>query len=311
MKTFDHRAAWVALARPAIEALPADLRALYDRTAAEAAEMRQGPSLDVIWPETDLRAAFEAADPDVLALAARDVYRFGHWYPSGKLAGGGYDLPGRSAGVTWKFANYADQVLRVRYHVGREVHRGTGLMIIDGEVRVGYSSPDSWSWFVVGPATARGVADASAAAERIRRSYAGVKGRKADEAAWTAMDAERVTYERDAHQFMIEESERVDPNDDDLSPTDATPAERRAKLDAEHAKKIRQLEAKHARLAWFVDRGLPTGNAIYYTHNDIVCIGWRRPLTAAAVSKWLDILVEYPYAYELRRESGPIISTRS
>lgn len=150
MKRFNHERAWAVLARPAFEALPADVRALVDRVGMEAATLRQGPDLDMPWPE-GLRARFEAIPAEILAQASMVVYSYGHWAKMGHWS--------QANGIYWKFSNYADQVLAAKLGIPRERTKvkghGLSFSVVEGVIRAGVSTPDSWFWVEIGPATMR------------------------------------------------------------------------------------------------------------------------------------------------------------
>lgn len=149
MKTFDYETAWKELARPAFDALPEPVRALYARTCEESRPFHQDRALNVIWPATVLRAAFDATPAPELAAAARAAYFCGHWKPDRE------PFLGANTGATWKFSDYADQSLRARFNVSNDDRIGTAkvVRILEGYVRVCFSTPDLWTWKEIGPAT--------------------------------------------------------------------------------------------------------------------------------------------------------------
>lgn len=312
MKQFDFASAHRELVAPAYAALPEDLRALYLATveATEAESLHQGSDLDTRWPDAGgpfagLRARFEAADLDTLALAAAVIHDAGHWHP-GK--GAALDLPGRASGAHWKFSNYADQVLRARYQLRRDgPEAGVGVRIIDGEVRVCYASRDSWNWQVYGVATAANMAGAREAAARVTRAYSTIPARnrhERDNAAYEAMQTLGGPGPCfNIEPYMVDESELVTPDAERITgqtTTAAACADAVLKIRAEFDRKRAKLTAEQERLEWFAARGLITENVIYYDHTDTVTIGWRHALTDKAIGMWLDIMAEYPYKYEIK-----------
>lgn len=156
--SFDYERAWDELAAPSFDCLPANLRALYHRTCEVAAELHQLPDLSMPWPNEDtnpdaigFRNAFREIPAEELSHAARVVYFYGHWFwRHGEVA---HDRTGGH----WKFAHYADQELRERLNVRAGMPQGNGIAvrIIEGTLRVCFSSPDAWSWHEVGAATER------------------------------------------------------------------------------------------------------------------------------------------------------------
>lgn len=148
---FDYARAWRELARPAYDLLPANVRDLYARVAAECRECRQDSALDTVWPPgSDLRSGFEELDAGDLAFASRVIYFLGHWQPSREVA----PVP-NDHGAHWKFANYADQVLRRRCGLPetRAHGDGIGFEVHEGLLRLCCSYPDGWTWEEVGIAT--------------------------------------------------------------------------------------------------------------------------------------------------------------
>lgn len=151
---FDFKAACRDIAAPAVASLAADVLDIYRalRDSEEYENLSQtGPNLTVPMPE-NLRARFEGIPSEALAYAARALYSFGHW--SGQLDVGRPD----KRGATWKFANLADQVLRERLGGYPNVYQGQKSIgytfeVHEGMLRLCASSPDSWTWVELGPAT--------------------------------------------------------------------------------------------------------------------------------------------------------------
>ena len=145
MQSFDHETAWTEVAKPAFDALPADVHALFARVIAETADLNQTKSLLMPWPDTDLRAAFELLGDEPLATASRVIHDYGHW---------GSGISRATTGAHWKFSNYADQVLRARLDVRcDEEPRGISIRIHEGLLCVCVSTPESWRTTEVGIAT--------------------------------------------------------------------------------------------------------------------------------------------------------------
>lgn len=151
-KRFDYKAALREVMEPAVRReVTGEALHLYQllRDHADYEKLAQAKDLDVPMPES-LRKAFEAIPSDALAYAARVLHCLGHW--GGMLDAGKPD----TRGATWKFANLADQVLRKRLGLGTRSERtpnGWSFQVHDGMLRLCASSPDSWSWTELGPAT--------------------------------------------------------------------------------------------------------------------------------------------------------------
>lgn len=152
MKVFDYVSAWHDLALPAYNALPESARILYARTVRETRGLSQIADLSMPWPEdASFRADFRAIDTLTLARAARAIYSCGHWKPSGET------FDGSEHGAHWKFSHYADQELSERLGLRSSYARADGnamfVRILEGYIRVCFSSPNFWLWEEVGAAS--------------------------------------------------------------------------------------------------------------------------------------------------------------
>jgi len=56
-------------------------------------------------------------------------------------------------------------------------------------------------------------------------------------------------------------------------------------------------------MLWLMDHNVPTDNVIYYSRTGRFGFGWRQPMSAAVKSALLDILVEFPFDYDIKAES--------
>ena len=148
MAEFDYKTAWTELAKPQFVALSRPVKDIFRQVAREAKDLPQNHDCSMSFPkDSDLRAKMEALDNEELAHAARVIYFFGHWSPAkAKVSRIGN-------GATWRFALLADRVLRDRHNVTVDSCGKTGILIIEGYVRVFYQTRDCWTWKEVGPAT--------------------------------------------------------------------------------------------------------------------------------------------------------------
>jgi len=298
MKTFDYENAWQDLALPAFNQLPEKIRLLLDETTKQAADLHQDKNLRVIWPENGkLRAAFEAVDSDTLARAARVIYYFGHWRPCASVAG---NAP--ASGESWKFANYADQILRLRFNLpDRDNAASVSLQIHEGTIRVCYSSPDSWTWHEVAPATDSGMKAAGGIAVSLRGELAGKSKREdRDNAAWLFMEKIKqipAWSDLDSSGYIVEETEL------EIRRVARMPKPDKAKLiaeinrdfETELASKTIERDGK----LWLVEHDLPLDNAIYYNHTGKWCFGWRHTLSTEAREMLLAALAPFPFPYDV------------
>lgn len=76
--------------------------------------------------------------------------------------------------------------------------------------------------------------------------------------------------------------------------------QQREKIKREYESSIDAAKTKHDGLLWLMDNGVSIDNCIYYSHTDRFCFGWRKPLSDAVKSDLLDILVEFPFDYDLK-----------
>ncbi len=159
----DHETAWHLGAKPLFESLSPEIKALFAHVCTVAADLSQNHNCDMCWPDDggDLRKRFEAFDDVTLATAALATNFYGHWSPEGTAASTG--------GGTWKFSNYADQVLRGRLDASPRggYRHGLSFMIHEGVIRVGLSTKWSWTWDEVALATAENMATIRAAINAI------------------------------------------------------------------------------------------------------------------------------------------------
>lgn len=297
--TFDYETAWQELALPAYKQLPSAALVLIEEVGIVADNLHQDKNCDMIWPDDGgkLRELFNRLDSATLANAARVSYFYSHWRPGTSIAGNAPKVPGG-----WKFANYADQVLRARFNVGRSVNNGVGLMICDGTFRVAYSSRDSWQWEEVGIATEDGHKKAAELAADLRRmvsAYSSIEER--DSAAWKFFEelkATKALSDWDTSRFMIEESLL------ELRRVERMPKPDKAKLIAEIESDFERTVARERTerdgKLWLVNNNIPTGNAIFYSHTGQWCFGWRNPITEPARSELLAKLANFPFSYELK-----------
>ncbi len=115
---FDYEAAWLDLAEPGFRNVttehPEILTLLREVTEKHGDVAQEQKTLDLPWPD-GLRERFEAFDSTVLAVASFIVYNYGHWMPAKVEAERGLQ--------TWRFTNWADQVLRARCGVSKNESR--------------------------------------------------------------------------------------------------------------------------------------------------------------------------------------------
>lgn len=69
---------------------------------------------------------------------------------------------------------------------------------------------------------------------------------------------------------------------------------------AELKKTVETAHDKHDGFIWLMDSDVNIDNCIYYEHTNKFSFGWRSPVSASVKSRLLDILVEFPFEYEIK-----------
>jgi hypothetical protein len=165
---FDTKTYYAEVARPVADALRADAAALLTRVKQEAGSTRQDKDCVLLWPEDGgaLRRAFEALDDVTLATSALAYHEtfFTKW------EGGDPS--------EWKYADYADHVLRDRFKddieaAARNLKHANAepIRILAGTLRVG----DTSGRVTVGLATKANVAAVRAALSGVATIPAAIR----------------------------------------------------------------------------------------------------------------------------------------
>lgn len=86
-------------------------------------------------------------------------------------------------------------------------------------------------------------------------------------------------------------------------------AAKRESIKADRDKAIKKAETEFAGLTWLMDHGIKTDNVIYYSHTDRWCFGWRdNGLAPELVDALLDVVSEFPFAYDIKCSDGRTLS---
>jgi hypothetical protein len=72
---------------------------------------------------------------------------------------------------------------------------------------------------------------------------------------------------------------------------------------------IKHANAEYDGFIWFMDRGIKTDNLIYYSHIGRFSFGWRQPVTAEFKASILEIISEFPFAYEIKCADGTTLAS--
>jgi len=83
-KEFNFRRAWRELAGPAYEKLSQEIKDLYMFVVTDCRDCHQDKSLNVPFPDAELKSRFEAFSSRELAVAARTIYFWGQWGHTGQ-----------------------------------------------------------------------------------------------------------------------------------------------------------------------------------------------------------------------------------
>lgn len=83
----------------------------------------------------------------------------------------------------------------------------------------------------------------------------------------------------------------------------------RANVAAKYDATIRNAAEERDAALWVMDNvpGM-LGNWIFYTHSRKHSFGWRKPLDAGSLSELLDVISEFPFAYEIKCDDGRTLS---
>lgn len=81
-------------------------------------------------------------------------------------------------------------------------------------------------------------------------------------------------------------------------------AKRRADVESKYRQSVDNATRERAGMLWLMDRGIKTDNAIYYSHTRKFSFGWRQPIDSEMLSDLLDVISEFPFAYEIKTADG-------
>lgn len=84
---------------------------------------------------------------------------------------------------------------------------------------------------------------------------------------------------------------------------------RRRDIEAKYSSAIVNATAERDGARWLIDRAPQMlDNWIYYSHTGRHCFGWRKPLDNGPLSALLDIISEFPFAYDIKTADGRTLS---
>jgi hypothetical protein len=85
-------------------------------------------------------------------------------------------------------------------------------------------------------------------------------------------------------------------------------AKKRADVIAKCDKETRHAKIECDGFLWMMDRGINTDNLIFYSHTERFCFGWRQPVDEDLLSAVLDVVSEFPFAYDIKTADGHTLS---
>jgi hypothetical protein len=83
----------------------------------------------------------------------------------------------------------------------------------------------------------------------------------------------------------------------------------RQKIENAYAKSTSNAKTERDGFIWLLDQGLGVGiveNCIFYAHTQTFSFGWRNPVSEEIKSRLLDILTEFPFAYEIKTQNETV-----
>jgi hypothetical protein len=81
----------------------------------------------------------------------------------------------------------------------------------------------------------------------------------------------------------------------------------RAKIYSDFEKVMEKAHIERDGFVWLLDKGVNLENCIYYGHVNKFSFGWRSPLSDDVKGALLDLLVEFPFTYEIKCANGQTI----
>lgn len=75
-------------------------------------------------------------------------------------------------------------------------------------------------------------------------------------------------------------------------------------LHDEYHKTTKNALTKRDGFLWLIGKGIKTDNVIYYDHTNVFSFGWRKPVSNEVRDMLLDIISDFPFAYEIKCEDG-------
>jgi hypothetical protein len=114
------------------------------------------------------------------------------------------------------------------------------------------------------------------------------------------------------HREELTETERADllpryvKRQTEGNDSRAVKAKQKARQDVEakYQRESKAVEEEYQGFLWLLDHNVNLENCIFYSHTRKFSFGWRTPVSQAVKSVLLDVLVEFPYEYEIESAEG-------
>lgn len=258
MMNFNYQKAYCTQAAPSFLSLSEHVRSAHAKLIPLVGHTTQGRDRAIPLND-DITAIFDKLTTLEIAELSRASYFVGYWHPS--LLPRLFDS---SKGEGWKITNCADQILRKRIALPRNVE------IHEGKFRVTFSSRDCWTWQEFGLATPENL--------EVFKSC--------------GLPFGETTLDKSATELAVKigdlwpEPENEPENDLYREFIKLQKQANRRKIKADFEQKIAGLEASKVSAQKEIefllacnDRGVLVDNVIYYNHTDTFCFGWRNSLS--------------------------------
>lgn len=80
--------------------------------------------------------------------------------------------------------------------------------------------------------------------------------------------------------------------------------QQRSDIEAKFKSATHNTKAEHDGFIWLLDHGVKIDNVIYYSHTGKFSFGWHLPISDEIKSELLDLISEFPFAYEIKCVTG-------
>ena len=279
MKNYNYQKAWFVQIKPEWDSLNTQQLNAHSKVRALIGESGQDSNGNIPLTPAIEEILGELSNNE-LAKLSRVSYNIGHFCPP-------YKQPpfDNKRGESWKVTNYIDQILRKRFDLPYRMNVNDGLFVMM------YNGVHDFYRDHICCAT-----------DKNLQIILNCGLNFGIDSFWNSIDV----LKKQINDLWGDPNELPDNQEYSeylyLLKVEALKAVKR-----DHLKTIERLkqEVENAKLeleafTWLIEHNIETENCIYYRHADIFCFGWREPVTEKEKSSLLDILVEFPYNYEIK-----------